>query len=101
MRIPKPMWWISMRAAIVGGSLPFLIYVTSKVPAASDFWWWHNLILYIWPSFPLMLGFAGPVDAQTILALILSAFLNAIIYAAAASLVYAAWKALRRKSSRG
>jgi threonine/homoserine/homoserine lactone efflux protein len=46
-----------------------------------------------------MLGFAGPIDAQTILALALSALLNAIIYAVAASLLYAAWQAFRRENT--
>lgn len=74
-------------AALIGGLLPLMIFAISHAGLITATWW-HSNIIYVWPTFYIMLGFAGPVDSATLLALGLSAFLNAVIYAAIACLIY-------------
>src|SRR5882672_1563440 len=74
--------------SVFGAIFPVIIYATSFVPAISDIWWWHEMIIYIWPTSIFMMGFSGPVDIGTWVALGLSALLNAVIYAVCASGIY-------------
>lgn len=74
--------------AALGAVLALLIYVSSFVPAISDFWWWNNVILVLWPSFFLMMGYAGPIDISVLLALTVAVILNATLYSVIAALLY-------------
>ena len=82
--------------SIAGGILPLVIFTTSFVPAISDFWWWHKLIIVLWPTFLLMMGFSGPVDSGTLTVLIVSALLNAVVYAICVSIVAGLFLLVRR-----
>jgi hypothetical protein len=73
--------------SLVGGSLPIVIYATSFVPAISEIWWWHELIIYLWPTFVLIMGFSGQVDFLTWVAVLVSALANAFVYAVCAVIV--------------
>ena len=87
----KPIWRFTTYAAVLGGVLPIVIYATSFVPVISDAWMWHNAILYVWPTFVVMIGFSGPFTAMTLIALVLSAILNSLIYALVGFIAYQGW----------
>ena len=75
-------WGFIGYSALLGLLFPSIIVVTSLIPGVSDIWWWHNIILLFWPTFPPMLAFSGAsFDYQTALALTMLSALNAVVYA--------------------
>ena len=95
----RSIWRFTLIAALVGGGLPLVIFVTSLVPGVMDFWMWHEMIIYVWPTFLIMLGFAGPKDLQFWGALALSVGLNALIYSIGACAIYGLLRLTYRNQS--
>jgi hypothetical protein len=70
--------------AILGLILPILVLLAKAFTSAGFSPSW---ILYIWPSYFILGGLAGEIDAVTIGYVIISILLNVVLYAYAGSLV--------------
>ena len=70
--------------AILGLIFPILVLL-AKAFASTGFS--PSWILYIWPSYFILGGLAGEIDAATIGYVIISILLNAVLYAYVGSLV--------------
>jgi hypothetical protein len=79
---------IGVIAAIVGVSIAVVIFVLNQQLSIVHAWW-YKFILFIWPSYFIMLAFSGPVDWKVLQALGISALLNGLLYSLIAVSIYA------------
>jgi hypothetical protein len=96
------MWRFVTYSAALGAVLPLVIYVTSLMPIVSDAWMRYSIILYVWPTFIMMMGFSGaPHDLHFWLALGISSLVNAAVYALVAYILCRLWRLFRGPNNRG
>lgn len=81
--------------AVVGFLICFVIFVISEAGVITEMWWF-NAILYVWPTYLMLLPFSGPVDGMTMLVLLISAVANAAIYAIVGAVLYLVLDKTRR-----
>jgi hypothetical protein len=79
--------WIGAIAAMMGISIAIVIFTFNQWFSIVHAWW-YKIILFIWPSYFMMLAFAGSVDWKVLLALGLSALINGLLYFSIAVLIY-------------
>lgn len=84
----RPLLRVGAIAAIIGISIAVVIFVLNQQLSIVQAWW-YKFILFIWPSYFMMLAFSGPVDWKVLQALGISALLNGLLYALIAVSIYA------------
>jgi hypothetical protein len=67
-------------AATIGGILPLLIFVAMAALHVADALP-DTVILWVWPTYFFLLGYAGPITWFTCFAVLVSALVNAALYA--------------------
>ena len=84
----KPFLRVGVNAAIIGVSIAIIIFVLNQQFSIVHAWW-YKFIVFIWPSYFMMLAFSGPVDWKVLQALGISALLNGLLYSLIAVSIYA------------
>jgi hypothetical protein len=79
---------VGMISAIIGVSIAVVIFFLNQQLSIVHAWW-YKFILFIWPSYFIMLAFSGPVDWKVLQALGISALLNGLLYSLIAVSIYA------------
>lgn len=79
---------VGVIAAIIGISIAVVIFVLNQQLSIVHAWW-YKFIIYIWPSYFMMLAFSGPVDWKVLQALRISSLLNGLLYSLIAVSIYA------------
>jgi hypothetical protein len=67
-------------AATIGGVIPLVIFVALAAFHVTDALP-DTLILWVWPTYFFLLGYAGPITWFTCVAVLISALANAALYA--------------------
>ena len=88
----------ALKAAALGLVLPISIFAVSEARLITGTWWF-NSIPFVWPSYLMLLPFSGPLDLMTIGVLVVSMFVNALIYAAIGALLFVLFQRSRRVST--
>lgn len=84
----RPFIKIGVIAAIIGVAVAIAIFFLNQQIETFNAWW-YKFILYIWPSYFMLLAFSGPVDWKVLQALGISALLNGFLYSVIAVSIYA------------
>jgi hypothetical protein len=84
----RPLLRVGAIAAIIGTLIAVVIFMLNQQFSIIHAWW-YKFILFIWPSYFMMLAFSGPVDWKVLQALGISALLNGLLYALIAVSIYA------------
>ncbi|MBI3777901.1 MAG: hypothetical protein HY274_03140 [Gammaproteobacteria bacterium] len=84
----RPLFRVGVIAAIIGVSIAVVIFVLNQQLSIVHAWW-YKFILFIWPSYFIMLPFSGPVDWKVLQALGISALFNGLLYSLIVVSIYA------------
>jgi hypothetical protein len=79
---------VGVVSAIIGVSIAVIVFLLNQQLSIVQAWW-YKFILFIWPSYFIMLAFSGPVDWKVLQALGISVLLNGLLYSLIAVSIYA------------